>query len=142
MNAIDSAWNYGKTIGSQMLRLHLRDLAHENMRTVIGSNGSGIYVPLRAFLNNEISQQSLVTLGKRIRCCTNCSRKSKRLALSGFQPKRKRRKVLRFEHGLLENDKTMNLSWYGSWNEETASDSLNTRGDYTIMLCSYLYLHL
>ncbi|CAH8657861.1 unnamed protein product [Heterobilharzia americana] len=92
-SSIEAALSYGKSVGSQYLRLHLRDLAYENVKTSGSSNGVEFYVPLRSFLSNtEQFNTSGNLLRKRPRHCAYCPRRSKRIALDHCVLKRCQRK--------------------------------------------------
>ncbi|TNN18646.1 hypothetical protein EWB00_010009 [Schistosoma japonicum] len=94
-NSVEAALSYGKVIGSQYLRLHLRDLAYENVQTITSDNGVEVYVPLESLLlgSTETFDHSRKLKRKRSRHCAYCPRLSKRIALDhcGHRPCRNKR---------------------------------------------------
>ncbi|CAH8670788.1 unnamed protein product [Schistosoma haematobium] len=82
-NSVEAALSYGKIVGSQYLRLHLRDLAYENIQTTTGDNGVEVYVPLESLLlgSTKTLGRSKKLQRKRPRHCVYCPRLSKRIAL-------------------------------------------------------------
>ncbi|CAH8575823.1 unnamed protein product [Schistosoma turkestanicum] len=93
-NSVEAALSYGKIVGSQYLRLHLRDLAYENIQTVTGDNGVEVYVPLESLLlrSTETLGHSRKLQRKRPRHCVGCPRLSKRIALDHCGHRRCRNK--------------------------------------------------
>ncbi|CAH8658077.1 unnamed protein product [Schistosoma margrebowiei] len=89
-NSVEAALSYGKIVGSQYLRLHLRDLAYENIQTTTGDNGVEVYVPLESLLlgSTETLGCSKKLQRKRPRHCVYCPRLSKRIALDHCGHKR------------------------------------------------------
>uniref|UniRef100_A0A3Q0KMJ3 DUF4210 domain-containing protein n=1 Tax=Schistosoma mansoni TaxID=6183 RepID=A0A3Q0KMJ3_SCHMA len=89
-NSVEAALSYGKIVGSQYLRLHLRDLAYENIQTTTGENGVEVYVPLESLLlgSTETLGRSRKLQRKRPRHCVYCPRLSKRIALDNCGHKR------------------------------------------------------
>ncbi|KAK4474704.1 hypothetical protein MN116_001831 [Schistosoma mekongi] len=93
-NSVEAALSCGKVIGSQYLRLHLRDLAYENVQTVKSDNGVEVYVPLESLIlgSTKTFDHSRKIKRKRPRHCAYCPRLSKRIALDHCGHRRCRNK--------------------------------------------------